>query len=825
MPLNDSLDGVPANRSKYRSSWEEKYQSKFNSLLERLDEDELKAIKSLTGQKVKSLGKRDSVNLYTLHRFIRDKKETVKEFAEKKDDLITEEEAYLYILGRLDGGYEKIVYHTFLFHNYEKESTERIYDIDNKLPNNYLEQFDRELRGLKISLDKNTNSTKFRCPEENRINFLESNLLVIDRKTSDKEERDVSGIQWRRNVGSVFLEVKQDEIRIRTKSKQIRKALISKLQDIWQISVTPSDIIEKKLDADKFSNAIKTADNDEDLKILNIDFRNTRDNPTVPLTLSKKSWGVDISKLARKIDGKIVDVELLNIRKFWAEIENADVKIKVNKKDQGRLRLESDIKKIKSRDRKREIKEKFSQKFGVPLDKDILEHEVTDDRDKIISFLLRNPATKDIRRGHEDLIEDLEELGVINVKQIQRKQCTSCRNIIKRESIEKCGKCSGELEKFGSPLKDVSASKPGMRKFFKKILEQQGLEYNRMRSEQIYKKKYKFLPIEYKGEVIDVLLPEYGLGLTDKSLTYLMKSLRPVLAVYKGGSINEKWIEKELSEKADLSEIIDLYLRDELPEDYLITRLQNIVEDKERRVAKNSKTAKEELTKIRKNPAIYTGSDPGGEFERELFHIFKQIIPNSEQWGEKRSGDQPDGFCEILYKKSGRKYYRSFAYDSKFSKKEELKLDTGETKTIRSYVKKINKSEQVLQSQTKFRNFIVVTNCDKTDDFSNLAGRLNRMRSWNGVPVLMNVDFLLGLHSVYNENIQIIKDHRNLFMEELFKTINGGQERYEDTEEDFYIELGKTESVEFAEKLDDKIEDDSLEITNLREWMEKDIYP
>lgn len=105
-------------------------------------------------------------------------------------------------------------------------------------------------------------------------------------------------------------------------------------------------------------------------------------------------------------------------------------------------------------------------------------------------------------------------------------------------------------------------------------------------------------------------------------------------------------MEEVLTSYIDLSELIDLYLDDDLPDDYLTEIIQAVARSTEERTARNARDAYQRIQDIVANPASHRGE----HFEIEVFHLINQMITNAEQWGTKRRGNLPDGFAELLYK-------------------------------------------------------------------------------------------------------------------------------------------------------------------------------
>lgn len=706
-----------------------------------------------------------------------------------------------------------------------KGSEKRIYEIENRLPQNYVDQFDESFRGIQLTLAQRTRSRLFRCPEENRINLDQGTLFSIDRQTSDNERRDVTGPQRRRNIGSVFLKIDEDDerITIETNSEGIRNTLVEKLEEELSISLRDltDDIERQEITPQEFEAALGSdEDSADDIQILNIEFRRTNTAPAVPLTISKKSENKDIKPVIKALSEDVLDKKLENVRRFWFRAHDIDTRVVVERSfERDFIRLNSDIKTQSEWDREN-VRSSFEENFGIPLDKDIPISWLTDERGRVISLYLNNPPT--FQKGkspHTDLLNKLEEQGFITLSSIQKRQCKGCDKIYIRNDSD-CPNCGGILEQF-KEVHEATVNQDGVRRYFKKKAEAEGIEYLGRKDERIYQTTYGFVRVQSGTHTINVLLNTELDNLTSNAVIHLRKSLFPVLVVSPGVVKNQTLIDQELADSVDLGEFIHLDMEDDLPDDYLSSRIEKISKAVEQKAAQNARDSYERLPSMVASPESHTGE----QFERELFHIFNQIVSNAEQWGSKRQGNVPDGFGEVVFPKGNNQYYRSFGYDAKFTKHDELNLSTDDSKTLRDYVHRIKGSEEVTSSKTAFTNFIVITNAKPGNFGENDAARLNRMTSWDGTPVLMHVEFLLGLHVAYNENSELIRDHISAFYEQFYLTLNDGSLYQTDHEEEYYVHLTGEDVEGLMSNFEAEIDDDAMDISELRKFMEKDLFP
>jgi hypothetical protein len=280
-------------------------------------------------------------------------------------------------------------------------------------------------------------------------------------------------------------------------------------------------------------------------------------------------------------------------------------------------------------------------------------------------------------------------------------------------------------------------------------------------------------------------------------------------------------MEEVLATYIDLSETIDKYLGDELPDDYIAQEIEQVTRATEERVARTASDAYERLQNIVDSPSDYEGED----FEPEVFHLINQMITNAEQWGTKRRGNLPDGFAELLFPKGQGTYFRSFGWDCKFTASDDFHIGASEAKDLRDYVHRIKDSPEVSGSDTKFKNFVVITNKESGNFGSSVAERLNKMTSWDGIPVLMHIDFLFALHVTFNDNIEVIRRNTQEFYHQFYLTLNSGKYYHKNVENDFYVDLTDEDAKVLLNNFEEEIDDSTLDISSLRDFMEQDIFP
>lgn len=750
----------------------------------------------------------DSIALYLVNRFLNKNEDIVRQFFDKKGYPDVKNEFH-FLLEKLDEGYEEIFYHIFLYSLWIDNTNRRVFSVvESDLPEDYKEDFFEESRGIKLTLARREGST-FKLSKRKLVEFEDSTIFAIDKQTSDREKRDArKGIQRRQNIRTCFVRVRhrdRDKVEFRIKSSEVLDILKEKLSDVWNISLVPEDVYEGEVDGEKFKEKILGKENDQWM-LLSANFKKMDVDPAVPITLSKKTADRDIRKLLEQLDDNMLTPNILNIHSFWMKWEDIDFRVSVDDLDNDKIIL--DITSIETDivEKRQVIREEFSADFGLPLDKEILEFDITGDEEKLIKHVLANPAPWELQSIGKETIGKIESLGVIRTKNYSGKGYNG--------------------------IKSVEVSKKGVREYVKEIADRAGLEFVDKVPEQIFQREYEFARFRDDEYIVDFDLPEHNDAYTHDTLEYLSDTLRPVLVV-NIGAVNDNLIAKHLSARVDLPELIRRDLNDENPEDYLQEKIEELKRGSEERISANAERNYKELQRALENPDDYGGT----EVEQRLFPIIKQLIPASQQWGAKRKGYQPDGFAEIIFQ-NGEKYtHRSIAYDSKFVSKDKVKFTSKEKLQARDYIERIRKFvennlgdfvDEVERKDGRFRNYIFVTNANEIENFDTvIAEKINKMRKWDGIAVLMHVEFLLAIYEVYNDskNQEYLKSYKNEFYEQLYRKINAGRiNKIRGEDEDFFVELTAEDAKDVLKNVKEEAGDDRLDVTALRKYLEEDIF-
>lgn len=833
--LEDILDGVEVNYQKIRENWSASYKEKFKNLMQKSDQETLEYITHLCGVDLKNTNtlyqdifrNRDrAILLYAIYNVVSGKKLSVRDLAEKKGDEVVKGTEYRYVLKQIVEGDSDFVYKVEIYSEWSKLSDVYVYEVENSLPDDCHEQIESSIQDIKQTLARKTRYNYYNHDDRDTIEYDNGALFNISRQTSDQARRDFTGTQRRRNLSNIFIELTNADgkVRIGTSNTNIRNVLRNSIQDCLNIYLVDleTNVERNEVDKEKFSNQI-TADVDDtdESRVLAGEFKRTNISPSSPIKLSKQSYGRDIRPLIRSLAPDVISPDVDNVRKLWLELDGQPGKINFEQSvEAGFFRLDTDI--DTQRDRIEEkFRNEFSERFGIPPDKKIPLHWITGNRRAAISSILKNPSSYNSREyPNQDLVNHLSDLGVVDLQEATPHRCEDCGKRYPNRTNE-CASCGGEL-KLVARYTVPQVSKTGVREYMKKLFEREGLEYLGKQTEKVYRTEYEFLRVQGESKKVDIHLNTDDVNLTSNAVKLLKKSLNPVVIINPGEVKNTALMDEAPVAKLDLAKIIDGHLSGDLPGDYISKAVHKVERSSQKRIANNANSAYERLKEVIRSPS----KSDADQFEQELFHIINQIVPTTQQWGDKRNGNIPDGFAELFFKTGQGRYQKAITYDAKFTTTGEFHLDTDETRRLRDYVHRIIEFEEFKSSKTDLSHFIVITNIRDEGNMNVVAERLNKMMKWNGYPVYMHVDFILALHIMYNENLEAIQNNSNEFYTELYRTLNGGklyQTEFDD--QDSYISLDGADVEDMVSRFNENSENSFLDIDSLREFLEKDIFP
>jgi DNA-binding transcriptional regulator/RsmH inhibitor MraZ len=481
---------------------------------------------------------------------------------------------------------------------------------------------------------------------------------------------------------------------------------------------------------------------------------------------------------------KVVDINSLrdiNQIKFTANnhsrivrsvvLENGNVIFKLD--DSG---IDEDIKKA--------ISEKFINKFGFPLNQPV-ENKFTYGEAAQIDYLISLSTQMKLSEDLQRKFDDLKSRNIIQEKVYTLYKCqeSSCgyQSINEEDFLNgQCSKCKGE-EFITSRTVEYSSDEI----VIKNIVENCFLNYSTHTTDfvqlkdvkiNIKGKEYVLNRFKYKEKPYQVLV--IGNILSKNAIEQIERQLIPTIIIYYG-------IDKEQAGMftPNTIEYMDfglLYLNQHI-EDFrkIITP---VIETLEERASLHIITvATKALTSLRK--LIGKTEELNGEydediFEDEVYPILKDMIPNSEKWGnELRGKPVPEGLLAIQFNKEegikSLKHSHVFTYDCKFTTdKTGYDLNSGEKRKGIDYVKRLNRLREISSYCTtgQISAHIFISNKFKPKQIQSMAEYFYSElgADYKVKPVFIEVDVLVYLYSFYNKNKEKIMKVPDVFYEQLY---------------------------------------------------------
>jgi len=836
MPTHKSisiLESFPSNFKKHRDGWNRVYRAEFQKVLKRTDDKETLdrighfcGIEKISAEKVEKQileDKSKAIELFTLYKFSQGKTPLIRDYLEKKNFSVDFKDAFNYVLDKYQTSQEDLV-EIYIFSEWNKEKSGRIYPATVKIPKDYEEKIKSKKFKFVYNLSRKTKRGRrgYKFKYGGSVSFPEESIFMFRMQTSDTEKPDVTGMQRRRDMRGIFFAVnrKKNTVEIKISNRRVQDILQNVIEDVLDIKLRSLVLEEGKFNLKKFFSGILAEKSGDKIKILNMELRKTKLRPAVPLVISKKSFGADITPILEEFkDNAIIDLrdDILSIKSFWIEYSQIKRKVKIKEQVDYSIRLELNDKGL-SIDKIQEITQKFHEQFGMPLNVDLPPNDIAKNRVSIIEYLLSDPQTYNLKEFHLEELKQLEDKGIINLSEINEYKCPACDNIFKESDDLKCPECEEMGELFYRKPK-IDINEKGLRDYISNILKAEGFSvYRDTLRRKIGGKTLTLMKASLdEGEVYLFVASSH---VTKSLINDFQQSYMPVLIIHTGSSINTNLIEEKLFTQIKLSEVYFLDSEGKLPSDYFKDRIEKQIRYSHELISKNARNSCDTLKALHANPGKYTDTD----LEDSVYGIIKQIIVNSDQWGNKKRGKRiPDGLGCFLFSKSGRTYRRSVGWDCKLTTKDHPEINE-EASKFRDYIHRLRTSPELRSYCKGLSFFAIISNRVAPDKFKTLAKTLNNMRKWKGTVILLNINALVALHELYNKFHHEISKNRDIFYNEFLLTLNGGKAYIRSKDKEYFSYVSEDEIGEMFTSFLKKTSSDKADVTKVREYMESDIF-
>lgn len=652
-------------------------------------------------------------------------------------------------------------------------------------------------------------------------------IFQIDRQTGDKIKRNIKGVIRDKSVSEFFLEfdIEKQKLKIKSKGKlseSITTNLIISIEKALDLKLFKySEIIEEEnYSYDRFQETLTNPDQvtENEIKVINLTLNKTKLPHGIPLELSRKSKGIDIrASINQLIENDLINLsDILHINYLYIDYENKQRKITVKElEDSGEILLKLDDSGL-SEDESNNIKDKFLNQFGLPVDIPINPTEITKNFDKRAEYLLNSNTRLDPPRPIQ--IEDLRILkdkSLIRLQKLQRVKCLECGfGGIEKIETKYCTECEGKLRIIDEVIQ-VDPDKKGIKKYLIQLLTNEGLEISKKNAVRTFSgKKINLIEIRYGERKIFFYLSYESVN--KKLLQYFQRASTPLFVIHMSHSFCRDLIDEKLFSQVRLSELINLGIEGFL-DNFFSLKLDKQLTYCSAQISRSAiESAKNiELFLYKKKDYSYN------DLEDDTFSILKDIFRNSEKWGKEFIGiAAPEGISGFTFGDDDRTFNVSFSWDCKFTEKDYYDInDLSEVRKARDYIKKAIYSPSLKSFSKKLNAYFIVTNSIKLEDFEKYSEKVLRIREVNKPTInLIDLDALFEFHRLYNVHYEELMTHYDTFLKHFFNTIV----RKSKNTSFNYLNRQLITNI-FKETLKSPIEIELLDTNGVRKSMEEDI--
>lgn len=431
------------------------------------------------------------------------------------------------------------------------------------------------------------------------------------------------------------------------------------------------------------------------------------------------------------------------------------------------------------------IKNKFFEKFGIPMFQEITNIKFSDGQADLIDYAMGQPD-QNIRQ-HSYTREIHEKLSKVEVFKETIEKYVKCKNnncphetTLEDKVIEpnECPLCDSELRITENVIIEIDELK--VKKEIKRRLRvwSDGGEwviYND--SSMTYgSATLKLFRLEriIDQKTLQILVADQAIN--GRLLTKLYKLMTPLIIVFIGQQ--EKFIEKYSNECIQAISFGKLYTQND---NELKSFFDNIYANLELRsknyVASAANMSYHSISKISVPPAdIDKNKYSYGDLEDDGYALLKDMFPNSVKWGKNQSGKQvPEGVLSISFIRKGlQKEKYSFSFDFKLCYKNEgYPLVIGEQRKAVQYVNDLNNSDLITSysSHRQLSGHFFISNCfnDAQVETTIKYFSTQLFEPIRTKPIFITTETLSYLHLKYRENHEEVELAKNYYLQWIFE--------------------------------------------------------
>jgi hypothetical protein len=519
-----------------------------------------------------------------------------------------------------------------------------------------------------------------------------------------------------------------------------------------------------------------------DFTVFKIKFRGTplKNSPQVTLELDSLDIWPSVEEAHANGTINLESIKDLESIQFKSSLGNRLIRSTIL--DNGNVIFSMDDSNLDT-DNKKIIEEKFLDKFGVPLYREISNELFDEGKSDKVDYLMTISKVEKPSAFINSILAQLKKESIIMEMQNSFYYCPQCRIEYAYDKPEEvpntCKDCDGD--KISKRLSNViTVNLDSVYGLTKKRCKEKLTQWELVRENVL-----KVGSIELK--CLHLLHQQNDMGLqiviTDKSLQksalkQLNRLMKPTILVLIGQS--ERLINYSNYSCVEPVNFGKIYIEGEREFCELVEECSNKLQTRTKTflsaAANEAYVSIGKITEDNLKDKVYTDKF----FEDDVFALLKDIFSNAEKWGKELSGKEvPEGIFALAFKQDGKIRQRVFSYDCKLNiNGKGYDLNKGEQRKAVDYANTLNSNDyiQSYSDKNQLSGHIFISNHFKSNNFKTMTAHFyeHLNDSFDSKPIFLDVSILCYLHENYSKNHQKIMNNRDKFYRELFDALMSG---------------------------------------------------
>lgn len=752
-----------------------------------LDEKETKGnnITHLCGE----LSEPEKLRLFNLIQYSSRKKKSINDYFEfyLEDEKVnlTDSLSKLYLL------FQKSPSHLFsigTLNMWQNHASGTLYGFDQEL-----KKSDAKKMVTEINYEKKLRNRLYKASNERNNYKIHSYceydgiyIVQLYKETNDVTKEDFNGAIRNREITKILfaIDTNNNLIEIKTKANFEKNGIKEYLEETFKGTATEvKEEIFDKVDQKQIKDSIlkgKTALGEQvgGFIVDRIKFRESPLENSPSLAFSLK--GIDISQSVYDAyeKGAINISSIKSVESISFNSNGTRRTVFSSILDNGNIIFQMDDSRM-DKDKKAILEEKFLNRFGFPLYKQISNVGSTDGDADLVDYIIKNRDTRNLSIAEKEKQEELFGDKLLKEKSVLKSVCTdsTCHYeeiIENNEDLkEECPDCEGEIKTFTEYKVFINVEK--IKKYvvskLNEVCNSSDWEYQGASTRTVGGTPYHFYKLKNsrEGKVLKILVSTETIS--GSTLRKLKKFLDPTLIISVGQG--SKAIERYSSGCFSAISFGNFYERDsESLSDFLEKAFQTLeLKTKDYIAAAASESyanIKEKVT----NPKVnkYKPSD----YEDDVYTILKDLFINVQKWGHEYNGQElPEGIFTLYFdKKQGKKAITNklaFSYDCKLNTNlDGYEFSIAEKDKAIRYIKSLSDTVELSEftDSNHLDGHIIVSNKFKEKNASNTYKSIKAdiSKNYDTEMIFLSNDALMSLHEQYRTNFSLIESSKDLFL-------------------------------------------------------------